>query len=103
MTINEFISEIRLLKEAGYVQLPPEEDKLIRFEKDDYDFCPITAVYHLKTGEACWPIAAWLCSKKLGLIEDDAEIIIHSSDDSKYKKFSEDIYQRIINAFSSVS
>jgi hypothetical protein len=103
MTINKFLSEVRLLKADGYVLLPPKEGQLIRFEKDGYDFCPITSIYHLKTGEAFHPIAAWYCSKKLGLTEDDAEIIIHSSDDSKYKKFSEEIYSRIINAFSSVS
>jgi hypothetical protein len=103
MTLNEFVSEVRLLKAAGYSQLPPEERRLIRFAKDGYDFCPITAIYHLKTGEVFHPIAAWFCAKKLDLTEDDTEIIIHSSDHSGRKKFSEDVYLRIIDAFSSVS
>lgn len=103
MTINEFISEVRLLKAAGYVLLPPQEDELIRFEKDGEKFCPITAVYHLKKDESYWPISAWPRSNKLGLNDDDAEIIIHSSDHPGRKKFSEDVYQRIIDAFSSVS
>lgn len=103
MTLNEFISEVRLLKAAGYSRLPPEEGKLIRFEKDGDNFCPITAVYHLKTGESLHSIVAWFCAKKFDLTEDDTEIIIHSSDYSGRKKFSEDVYQGIIDAFSSVS
>lgn len=103
MTLNEFLSEIRLLKAAGYSLLPPEEHELIRFEKNGEKFCPITAIYHLKTDESYWPICAWPCSNKLGLNDNDAQIIIDSSDQPGRKKFSKDVYSRIIDAFSSVS